>query len=174
MAMPTSARRAPIPYIQRQPLPVFDRSRYAGAAGLARGAYVMADAGRGQPQVILIASGSEVQLCVEAYESLAAAGVGARVVSMPSWELFEQQDEAYRESVLPADIPAIALACRARAAGRHAGVLAMTSRVVLGALARAAGDRQAAHDRRDHHVTLHRRLHFENSFLMIPMIRARL
>ena len=92
--------------LSRQPLPVFDRSRYAGAAGLVRGAYVMADAGRGQPQVILIASGSEVQLCVEAYETLAAAGVGARVVSMPSWELFEQQDEAYRESVLPADIPA--------------------------------------------------------------------
>ena len=92
--------------LSRQALPVFDRTRYAPAAGVARGAYVMADAGQGRPQVILIGSGSEVQLCVEAYESLAAEGVGARVVSMPSWELFEQQDEAYRNSILPPDIPA--------------------------------------------------------------------
>ena len=92
--------------LSRQALPVFDRTRYAAADGVSRGAYVMADAGQGRPQVILIGSGSEVQLCVKAYEALAAEGVGARVVSMPSWELFEQQNESYRNSVLPADIPA--------------------------------------------------------------------
>ncbi len=92
--------------LSRQALPIFDRTRYASAAGVARGAYVMTDAEQGQPQVILIGSGSEVQLCVQTYESLAREGVGARVVSMPSWELFEQQDEAYRNSVLPPDIPA--------------------------------------------------------------------
>jgi len=92
--------------LSRQALPVFDRNRYASAAGVARGAYVMADAKPGQPQVILIGSGSEVQLCVDAYESLAAEGLGARVVSMPSWELFEQQDETYRNSVLPPHISA--------------------------------------------------------------------
>ncbi len=79
--------------LSRQKLPVFDRSRYARAAGLARGAYVMADAEKGEPQVILIASGSEVQLCVDVYEKLKREGIAARVVSMPSWELFERQDE---------------------------------------------------------------------------------
>ena len=87
--------------LSRQALPVFDRERYASAAGLARGAYVMADAKDGEPQVILIGTGSEVQLCVNVYEALAREGIGARVVSMPSWELFEQQDAAYRDSVLP-------------------------------------------------------------------------
>ena len=70
-------------------------------AALKRGAYVLADSGGGPPEVILIATGSEVSLCVGVYEKLAAEGVKARVVSMPSWELFEQQDEAYRAAVLP-------------------------------------------------------------------------
>jgi transketolase len=87
--------------LTRQPLPTFDRARYAAAAGLARGAYVMADARDGEPAVILIGTGSEVALCVGAYEALKQEGIAARVVSMPSWELFEEQDLAYRDSVLP-------------------------------------------------------------------------
>jgi transketolase len=87
--------------LSRQPLPTLDRAHYAAANGLARGGYVLADAGGQTPAVILIATGSEVALCVEVYEKLAAEGVAARVVSMPSWELFEQQDEAYRVQVLP-------------------------------------------------------------------------
>jgi transketolase len=92
--------------LSRQPLPTFDRKRYASAAGVARGAYVMADAESGKPAVILIATGSEVALCVEAHERLKQDGVAARVVSMPSWELFEQQAQAYRESVLPPGVTA--------------------------------------------------------------------
>ncbi len=92
--------------LTRQPLPTFDRARYASAGGLARGAYVMTDAERGKPAVILVATGSEVALCVEVYETLEREGVPARVVSMPSWELFEQQDQAYRDSVLPPDVTA--------------------------------------------------------------------
>ncbi len=76
------------------------------AAGLARGAYVMADPDSGPPQVILIGTGSEVQFCIGAYETLKSRGIGARVVSMPSWDLFEKQDKAYRDSVLPPDITA--------------------------------------------------------------------
>jgi transketolase len=90
--------------LSRQKLPVFDRTRYAPASGLARGAYVMADAAN--PQVILIASGSEVQLCIAARELLAQKGIAARVVSMPSWELFERQDQHYRDTVLPPHIEA--------------------------------------------------------------------
>ena len=92
--------------LSRQALPVFDRTRYAAASGLARGAYVLADAEGGKPDVILLATGSEVSLCVEAFERLKAEGVRARVVSMPSWELFEQQSQAYRDEVLPPDITA--------------------------------------------------------------------
>ena len=92
--------------LSRQALPTLDRSRYAAAAGVARGAYVLADAKPGKPEVILIGTGSELSLCVEAYEALARDGVAARVVSMPSWELFEEQDAAYRDSVLPADVTA--------------------------------------------------------------------
>jgi len=87
--------------LTRQPLKTYDRTVYASASGVARGAYVMADADRGKPDVILIGTGSEVALCVEAYEALKEQGIAARVVSMPSWELFEQQDQAYRDSVLP-------------------------------------------------------------------------
>jgi transketolase len=92
--------------LTRQPLPTFDRTRFASAAGVARGAYVMADAKRGKPAVILIGTGSEVALCAEAYEALTQEGIGARVVSMPSWELFEQQDQVYRDNVLPPEITA--------------------------------------------------------------------
>jgi len=91
--------------LTRQALPTLDRSKYASAAGLAKGAYVLADAGS-KPDVLLLASGSEVFLCVNAYEQLAKEGVKARVISMPSWELFEQQDQKYREGVLPPDVTA--------------------------------------------------------------------
>ncbi|TXM92092.1 transketolase [Methylobacterium sp. WL116] len=86
--------------LSRQPLPTIDRTKFASASGVAKGGYVLAG-GDATPEVILIGSGSEVQLCMQAYESLVAEGVTARVVSMPSWDLFERQDEAYRESVLP-------------------------------------------------------------------------
>jgi transketolase len=92
--------------LSRQALPIFDRSRYAAASGVARGAYVLADAEDGKPDVILIASGSEVSLCVEAFERLTSEGIRARVVSMPSWELFEQQDPSYRDAVLPPEVTA--------------------------------------------------------------------
>ena len=92
--------------LTRQPLPTFDRTRYASAAGVARGGYVMADAEHGKPAVILIGTGSEIALCAAAYEQLKREGIAARVVSMPSWELFENQDAAYRESVLPPGITA--------------------------------------------------------------------
>ena len=92
--------------LSRQAMPVFDRRRYAAASGLARGAYVMADAEGGRPDVILIGTGSEVSLCVQAFEHLTAEGVRARVVSMPSWELFEQQTPEYRDQVLPPDVTA--------------------------------------------------------------------
>ncbi|MBO0754355.1 MAG: transketolase [Bradyrhizobiaceae bacterium] len=92
--------------LSRQPLPTLDRARYAPAAGLSRGAYVLADAPDAKPEVILIGTGSEVALCVEAYERLRQEGVAARVVSMPSWELFEQQDQSYRDAVLPPHVTA--------------------------------------------------------------------
>jgi transketolase len=92
--------------LSRQALPTLDRTRYAPAAGLARGAYVLADASNGKPAVILIGTGSEVSLCVDAYEALKRENVPARVVSMPSWELFEQQDSAYRDGVLPPSVAA--------------------------------------------------------------------
>jgi transketolase len=92
--------------LSRQPLPTFDRARYAAASGLARGAYILADPPHGKPAVILIGTGSEVALCVDAHEALAREGIPARVVSMPSWELFEQQDQAYRDSILPPEVTA--------------------------------------------------------------------
>jgi transketolase len=90
----------------RQAVPTLDRSKYAAASGVARGAYVLADADPGKPDVILMASGTELQWAVGAYEKLKAEGVRARVVSMPCWELFEAQDETYRESVLPSSVTA--------------------------------------------------------------------
>jgi transketolase len=92
--------------LSRQAIPTIDRNRYASAAGVARGAYVLADADGGKPDLILLASGSEVSLCLDAYERLAEEGVPVRVVSMPSWELFEQQSQAYQDSVLPPDVTA--------------------------------------------------------------------
>ena len=86
--------------LTRQPLPTIDRTKYASAAGVAQGAYVLADCG-GTPQVILIGTGSEVQLCIGAYEKLTAEGVKARVVSMPCWELFDKQSAEYRAQVFP-------------------------------------------------------------------------
>jgi transketolase len=94
--------------LSRQKLPTFDRARYAAADGVVRGAYVLAGSKEPDkpPQVILIGTGSEVQLCIAAYEQLAREGIAARVVSMPSWELFEAQDHHYRKEVLPPDVKA--------------------------------------------------------------------
>ncbi|HEX2665570.1 MAG TPA: transketolase [Candidatus Acidoferrum sp.] len=92
--------------LTRQAVPTLDRSKYAPASGVARGAYVLADAAGGKPEVILMASGSELSLCVDAYEKLKAEGIKARVVSMPCWELFEQQDAAYKANVLPLNVTA--------------------------------------------------------------------
>ena len=92
--------------LSRQPLPTLDRSKYASAAGVANGAYVLADPPDGKPEVILIASGSEVSLCVNAHEELLADGIHSRVVSMPSWDIFEHQTQAYQESVLPPEVTA--------------------------------------------------------------------
>ena len=100
-------RREPaVLVLSRHPLPTIDRSKYASAAGVARGAYVLADPPDGKPEVILIATGSEVTLAVEAHEQLAVDGVRSRVVSMPSWDIFEHQPKEYRESVLPPAITA--------------------------------------------------------------------
>jgi transketolase len=92
--------------LSRQPLPTLDRGKYAPASGVARGAYVLGDPPGGDPEVILIASGSELSLAVQAHERLLAEGVRSRVVSMPSWDLFENQPRAYRESVLPPRVKA--------------------------------------------------------------------
>jgi transketolase len=90
--------------LSRQALPTLDRTRYASAAGLASGAYVLGDAAGNEPEIILIATGSELSLAVDAHETLTSQGFRSRVVSMPSWDLFEQQPVAYRESVLPASV----------------------------------------------------------------------
>ncbi len=92
--------------LSRQALPTFDRRKYASAAGVAQGAYVMADAPGGLPEIILIASGSEVSLIVDAHEVLASRGIRSRIVSMPSWDIFEHQPQSYREEVLPAGVTA--------------------------------------------------------------------
>ncbi len=127
-------KRHPVALIlTRQALPTLDRTRYAPASGVAKGAYVLADAPSGQADVILMASGSEVSLCISAIGPLAAAGIQARVVSMPSWELFEQQSQAYRDSVLPPSISARVAIEQASTLGwsRYAGecgaVLGMTT-----------------------------------------------
>jgi transketolase len=102
-----SMPRQPVALIlTRQALPTFDRKRFAVADGLAHGAYILADAEGGTPDVVLMATGSEVSLCVDAYEELTRQGIRARVVSMPSWELFERQSEEYRQKVLPSAIKA--------------------------------------------------------------------
>ncbi|MCH6583291.1 MAG: transketolase [Proteobacteria bacterium] len=92
--------------LTRQALPTLDRTKYTAAAGVAKGAYVLADADDRKPEVVLMASGSEVSLCVDAYEQLKTEGIKVRVVSMPSWELFERQSQEYRDSVVPPDVRA--------------------------------------------------------------------
>jgi len=92
--------------LTRQDVPVIDRSRYGAADGLRRGGYVLADAGEGEPELILIATGSEVAVALEAHEELAGEGIASRVVSLPSWHLFDQQDSRYRDSVLPPAVQA--------------------------------------------------------------------
>ena len=90
--------------LSRQALPIIDRSIYAPATGVAQGAYILADADDGKPEVLLLATGSEVALCLQAYEQLKKEGIRARVVSMPSWELFERQSQDYRDHVLPPEV----------------------------------------------------------------------
>ena len=112
--------------LTRQPLPTFDRKKYASAEGVRRGAYVLADTSGGKtPDVLLLATGSEVALCIDAYETLKSEGINARVVSMPSWDVFEQQDQAYKESVLPRDVHARVAVEQAATLGwdRYAGRL---------------------------------------------------
>ena len=92
--------------LSRQAIPTLDRTKFSPASGLARGAYVLADAEGGKPEVILMGSGTEIQWCVAAYEKLKGEGIKARVVSMPCWELFEKQDAEYKESVLPSSVTA--------------------------------------------------------------------
>jgi transketolase len=120
--------------VSRQPLPTFDRTKYASAEGVQRGAYVLADAPDGkQPDVLLLATGSEVALCISAYETLKAEGIHARVVSMPSWDIFERQDQAYQDAVLPADVHARVAVEQAaslgwdRYVGRHGAQIVMRS-----------------------------------------------
>ncbi len=92
--------------LSRQPLPTLDRSKYGAASGVAKGAYVLADAAGGRPELILIATGSEVSLAIDAHESLTKEGIKSRVVSMPSWEIFDHQSQDYRDSVLPPGVKA--------------------------------------------------------------------
>ncbi len=92
--------------LSRQPLPTLDRSKYAPASGVSRGAYILADAPGGKPELIFIATGSEVSLAVDAHEKLVAGGVRSRVVSMPSWDIFEHQEQSYRDTVLPPAVKA--------------------------------------------------------------------
>jgi transketolase len=116
--------------LSRQALPTLDRARYAPASGLARGAYVLADDPGGDPEVLLLATGSEVSLCVAAHELLATDGVRSRVVSMPSWELFDRQEPAYKDAVLPPSV-------RARVSVEQASTLGWERYV--GATGRAIG-----------------------------------
>jgi transketolase len=118
------ARHAPVVLVlSRQAMPTLDRTKYAPASGLRRGGYTVADAANGKPDVLLIGTGTEVSLCIEAHARLSAEGIAARVVSLPSWELFEEQDEAYRHSVLPPSVTARVAVEQASAFGweRYAG-----------------------------------------------------
>ncbi len=117
--------------LSRQSLPTVDRSKYGSASGVARGAYTLADAD--EPRILLLASGSEVGLCLRAHEQLEKEGIQSRVVSVPSWELFEQQDDEYKNSVLPPNIDARIAVEQAstlgweRYVGRSGRVLGMTT-----------------------------------------------
>jgi transketolase len=118
--------------LTRQALPTLDRTKYASAEGVHKGGYVVADS-EGTPDVLLIATGSEVYLCVDAYEQLKAAGVKARVVSLPCWELFEHQTAEYKDSVIPKAVKARVCVEQAasfgwaRYAGDHGAIIAMNS-----------------------------------------------
>jgi len=92
--------------LTRQALPTIDRNKYASASGLAKGGYIVADAPGGKPAAILIATGSEVSLCISAYEKLTSEGVKVRVVSLPSWDIFEHQSREYRDTILPPNVTA--------------------------------------------------------------------
>ena len=128
-------RHEPVALIlTRQALPTLDRTKFASAAGVAKGGYVLADAADGKPDVILIGTGSEVSLCVQAYEQLTTEGIRARVVSMPSWEIFEYycgKHSDYRETVLPANVTARVCVEQAstfgweRYAGPHGKIIGM-------------------------------------------------
>jgi transketolase len=96
--------RPAVMVLSRQPLPTLDRSKYAPASEAARGAYVLTDAPDGKPDIILIATGSELSLAADAHERLRSDGIRSRVVSMPSWDVFEREPQAYRDSVLPPDV----------------------------------------------------------------------
>jgi len=119
--------------LSRQALPTLDRAKYGAASGVARGAYVLACTDYPVPQVILLATGSEVSLAIAAHETLVAEGIASRVVSMPSWELFEEQDQEYRDFVLPPKVTArVAIEAAAplgwdRYAGRDGEIIAMRS-----------------------------------------------
>jgi transketolase len=119
--------------LSRQALPVLDRTKYGAASGVAKGAYVVVDAPDGEPDVLLLATGSELSLCIAAHEQLAAEGIRARVVSMPSWELFEEQSQEYRDSVLPPEVTARVAVEEAstfgweRYTGQHGTILGMRS-----------------------------------------------
>jgi transketolase len=119
--------------LTRQALPTLDRTRYAAASGLARGAYVLADAPDGKPELLLLATGSEVSLCLAAHEHLVKAGIRSRVVSMPSWELFHDQPAAYRDTVLPPSVTARVAVEQAsslgweRYVGTHGRVIGMST-----------------------------------------------
>ena len=110
--------------LSRQAMPTLDRKKYASAAGVAKGAYVLADPPNGRPEVLLFGTGSEVSLCVQAHEQLAVEGIKSRVVSMPSWELFEQQPEEYQQSVILPDVTARVSVEQASAFGwgRYVGI----------------------------------------------------
>lgn len=114
--------------LSRQATPTIDRALYASAAGVARGAYVLADPPDGMPEVLLLGTGSEVGLCVQAYERLTRDGIPTRVVSMPSWELFERQSQAYRDAVLPPAVTARVAVEQASTFGweRYVGLTGMT------------------------------------------------
>jgi transketolase len=92
--------------LSRQAMPTLDRNRYAPASGLVKGGYILADADGGKPEILFLATGSEVGLAIQVYEKLTAEGVRARVVSLPSWELFEAQPREYRDKVIPPDVGA--------------------------------------------------------------------
>jgi transketolase len=105
--------------LSRQAMPTIDRTKFGAASGLAKGAYVVADAPGGKPDVILMGTGSEVGMCMSAWEALSKDGVKARVISMPSWELFEHQSQEYRDSVLPPAVTARVAVEQASTFGWH-------------------------------------------------------